>query len=77
MDINKMNDRIELNDRIEMAKKAINDLEKTVSIIRLGLYIAKVDGRLEMTDKFDDEFNTLTKQYVNRIKKIIKKYEKY
>lgn len=30
-----------------------------------------------MTDKFDDEFNTLTKQYVNRIKKIIKKYEKY
>lgn len=57
-------------------KKAINDLEKTVRIIRLGLYIAKVDGRLEMTDKFDDEFNTVTKQYVNRIKKIIKKYER-
>ena len=76
MDINKMNDRIDLNDRLELAKQAITDLEKTVSIIRLGLYIAKVDGRLEMTDKFDDEFNTLTKQYVNRIKKIIKKYEK-
>ena len=76
MDINKMNDRIDLNDRLELAKQAITDLEKTVSLIRLGLYIAKVDGRLEMTDKFDDEFNTLTKQYVNRIKKIIKKYEK-
>ena len=42
MDINKMDDRIELNDRIELSKKAINDLEKTVRIIRLGLYIAKV-----------------------------------